>query len=749
MLHKPILIGLTILLSSLASYSQQYYPVTNLPVYDGSGCLENPWAGGLNNPQFSPIDLNQDSHMDLFVFDKTGDKVLTFINNGTPDIVDYSYAPTYEDWFPTDLTKWAMIRDYNCDGVPDIWSSVPQGIRVHEGTREVDGSLSFDTIGNFLTYTYPGGEVNILVTPVDFPAIDDIDGDGDLDILTFGIFGTTVEFYENLSMDSTGQCDVTYRLSETCWGKFIEGANDNQIFLGACKKGGLANHGEPGNARHAGSTLCTYDQEGDGDKEILIGDLVSNKINYLLNGGTKDNALMSSIDSLFPVYNTPINLPVFVTTFYMDVNNDGQGDIIASPNAETASQTIGNVFHYKDIDPTLNHNFALQTDSFLNDGMIEVGDHAYPVLFDYNGDGRKDLLVGNFKYFKENSGNLKSGLALYENTGTNFAPEYLLKTRNYMGLNSLNLNNLNATFGDLDGDSDLDMLLGEEDGFIHFMENTSSGGNAIFQLKTPNLYGIDVGQFSVPFLYDVNKDGDLDLIIGRKDGELSYYQNTGDPDSLFQESMANHNFGRAKVNRKGYVDGFSAPHILEDDTTGEMILFVGSEQGFIFRYMIDPDSLLSGSFDVIDTFINKNFGSKTNVFIADVNTDGAMEYMIGTERGGIHLYSETEWDTSFTCMPDTTVDTTGNTINIYDYDQVTFDLYPNPNNGSFNLKLASDLNLDEVQLDVYNKLGQSVYSEINVFSTVTLIDLKHLSSGMYIFAVRSGEKVAHKKFLIE
>ena len=41
--------------------------------------LKNPWAGGFNSVQFSEIDLNLDGIKDLFVFDRTGNRISTFI----------------------------------------------------------------------------------------------------------------------------------------------------------------------------------------------------------------------------------------------------------------------------------------------------------------------------------------------------------------------------------------------------------------------------------------------------------------------------------------------------------------------------------------------------------------------------------------------------------------------------------------------------------------------------------------------
>ena len=53
---------------------------------------------------------------DLFVFDRTGNKITTFLNNGD----SYSYAPEYDQLFPQSLSSWVLLRDYNNDNKKDI-----------------------------------------------------------------------------------------------------------------------------------------------------------------------------------------------------------------------------------------------------------------------------------------------------------------------------------------------------------------------------------------------------------------------------------------------------------------------------------------------------------------------------------------------------------------------------------------------------------------------------------------------------
>ena len=53
---------------------------TSIPV-NQNGPLDLAWAGGINFPVFSEIDLNNDNTADLFVFDRSNNRILTFINN--------------------------------------------------------------------------------------------------------------------------------------------------------------------------------------------------------------------------------------------------------------------------------------------------------------------------------------------------------------------------------------------------------------------------------------------------------------------------------------------------------------------------------------------------------------------------------------------------------------------------------------------------------------------------------------------
>src|ERR1035437_8514684 len=69
--------------------SQSFRRADTIHVYENGDTLKYPWVGGHNFVQVSEIDINQDGIKDLFVFDRTGNKITTYINKGIPNTVSY------------------------------------------------------------------------------------------------------------------------------------------------------------------------------------------------------------------------------------------------------------------------------------------------------------------------------------------------------------------------------------------------------------------------------------------------------------------------------------------------------------------------------------------------------------------------------------------------------------------------------------------------------------------------------------
>ena len=496
-------------------------------------------VGGLNTPQFSEVDLDNDGTMDLYMFDKTGEVHLTFINKGTNNQPDYEYAPRHQKYFP-ELTDWVLLRDFDNDGAVDIFAySFPGGIQVYKGGY-VNNHLSFEKINfnnehNIIYAEYPGSGVsNLYVTFVDYPAVDDIDGDGDLDILTFADGGGYVYLFNNESMEmGYGLDSLIFARADKCWGKFYESGFSEIIDLSPdpleCYDGFVGE--ESADRRHAGSTLLTFDIDNDGDKELVLGDLSFNNLNLLRNGGSNTDAWMIAQDTFFPKNTLAADIPIFPASFYLDVDNDGKKDILASPNSNQTGEDYNCVWFYKNVNSNETPVFQFLQKDFMVEHMIDMGTGAHPTFVDYNADGLLDLVVGNNSFFLP-FGDKAPRIYLFENIGTASIPEFDLVDDDY-----LNFSDYEGTsnfvpapaFGDMDNDGDLDVVIGERQGSMFYAENIAGPGATLeFGPLQAEWMDIDLGQYTVPQIIDLDRDGLPDLVLGERSGRLYYFHNEGD-----------------------------------------------------------------------------------------------------------------------------------------------------------------------------------------------------------------------------
>ncbi|MBK7959106.1 MAG: VCBS repeat-containing protein [Bacteroidetes bacterium] len=100
------------------------FRITQLPFMENGQQWEFPFMGGFNTVNFSQADFNNDLLLDIFVFDNSTNKGYVFINKGIANKASYIYAPEYTSIFPHELQRWAVLRDYNCDNIPDIFYSI-------------------------------------------------------------------------------------------------------------------------------------------------------------------------------------------------------------------------------------------------------------------------------------------------------------------------------------------------------------------------------------------------------------------------------------------------------------------------------------------------------------------------------------------------------------------------------------------------------------------------------------------------
>ncbi len=707
------------LLNCVAAHAQyHFYFNDNIPVLVNGDTLALPWAGGFNCPQFSSIDLNGDGIKDLFVFDRDANKVITFINQGTANKVSYRYAPEYQRKFPQDMQEWALLADYNCDGKADLYTYDIKygggGVSLFRNDYNSTDGLQFTLIKSTIHTLWDTLHPNLYVSPINLPTMVDMDGDGDIDILSFANLGNIIQLHQNMSMDYFGTCDsINFKTQLTCWGNCGTNGSLNCFQLGlSCR---LDPYDSTARMKHTGGCLLALELTGDNAKEMIVGDISSSTVDGLYNNGTNLAANIISQDCHYPQSDTPVYIHNFPACFYVDVNNDGIRDLICAPNSAGNSENTHGCWYYKNMANESIPDFKFQTTSFLQDQMIEVGQNSMPVFFDYDHDGLMDLIIGNYGYY-DTTGNYRSSLSLFKNIGTATHPAYNLITKDFANIESLVLNQgVYPTFGDIDGDGKPDMISSDTSGYLMFFKDTAATGFPVAYDAPVRLYqNIHVDQYATPQLIDVNRDGLLDLVIGNRGGKLSYYKNTGTATVPHFDSITA-NFGG--VNVRQYSTGYSQPFMF--DSAGSYKLMVGSERGRIYYYN-NIDGNLTGNFHLVDSIFNVNTmnefdGTRVTVFGADIDGDGKMDIITGNQLGGVNLYVTTDYLG------------THDRSNVQPYVSV----FPNPSANELSIKVIGN-NLTISSIQVMDILGQEVRKATNMATSSTMtLDSSHLTNGVY------------------
>lgn len=714
---RPLLF---LMLLPCSAFCQFAYEVSStIPVRNAPSVLSQPWAGGFNTVQVNKMDLNNDSIEDLVLFDRTANKVLTYLASAN----DFSYAPEYEHLFPADLNNFLLLRDYDGDSRPDIFTGHPFGIKVYKNTTATDQLLTwehyrFATPGggtsDVIITTGLFGKINIKLQADDLPSITDMDGDGDLDILCMDFSASgQVEYHKNISTNPSAPEYV--RLTEE-WGGLRECSCGVFAFNNAsCTPSGRTQHA-------GGKFLLALDVDANGAIDLLFSESGCDSLYLFSNEGTTENAVFSAT-TVFPSKGTSKGL--YPTAFYEDVDFDHTKDLLLSYGVFERTDEITDFSQslqfFKNNGTTEQPLFSSTSFSLMQSDMIDVGENAVPAFFDYDNDGDDDLFIGSFGE-RRSSGIFSGSIFLFENTGTISQPGFELVSEDYGNLSSLHLYNIKPQFSDIfsDGHPDLVFTATNQSGStaLYYIINTTDNG---LQLDlTLNPTNVTVLFHENIHLTEINNDGLLDLLIGRADGAVEFWKNTGTgrAPTWALENDSYLGLGASTLRQNPSV--FTAP--LDRNSEPDLVL---TDQNGLLKILADFKTQTDFSKAVenvvynpiSEQFENRNLGGRmwvSSYTFSSTNTS----LFIGNMMGGVQVLSAIQ-------------------------EKTLFEMYPNP------LTTAQSLTIETASagtLQLFSTTGQTL-QHYTISKGINKLSLPMLQAGVYLLRF-SGNGITMAKRLV-
>ena len=244
-----------------------------------------------------------------------------------------------------------------------------------------------------------------------------------------------------------------------------------------------------------------FDWNEDGKKDIITGS-DSGKVYVYLNKGTNQQP---EFDMANEIPNVKVEKDEKSAPYVVDWNDDGKNDILVG-------QGGGEVFIF--INRGTNKEPLFMEGVELNGGKLDAGSYSSPTMVDWNGDGKKDLIVGN-----------KNGKAfVFINIGENHVPVFSSDGEE----TSISVDGYATPFiVDWNNDGKFDVVSGSSDGKVYVFINEGDSKSPKFgkpqMLQANNKEVMLPGSTSVIAL-DWDDDGKTDLLVSNKEkGKVGIY----------------------------------------------------------------------------------------------------------------------------------------------------------------------------------------------------------------------------------
>ncbi|MCA9752562.1 MAG: VCBS repeat-containing protein, partial [Gemmatimonadetes bacterium] len=455
--------------------------VLDSPRTDGYFADENGLPIGFDTTAPDFVDLDGDGDPDLLMGVATG-AIILYRNVGAPTAPVFRYETnSYQDVLiifgacnpelaePTTLGDWWRSQgptprhgfmlfsffDVDDDSRPDLFVGDSNNSNVYYFTN-VGGSPdpNFQCVSEAFFPDSTGGQG--LFSRQLVSAFADLDGDGDADcVVGAGVEVTTPVTLWQFRNDGSPTIP-NYR--------FVTSRYLDEFDLG----------------RRTAPLLVDF--EGDGRLDLYVGIESEQHISQYGNIGTASDPQFALFDERW----RPMPLTSAITPESADLDSDGDLDLFVGVSS-------GAVRWFRNEGPPAAPAFVeVTTDSAFGEPSSKrirraTRQQATPRFLDEDSDGDLDLLVGRWQTGQDGN----ATILLFRNDGTPTVPDLVLASEDWRGLGPFG-RSVAPALGDLDGDSDLDLIVGLADGVVRGYRNVGTPAHA--QFVPDGAPALDVGR---------------------------------------------------------------------------------------------------------------------------------------------------------------------------------------------------------------------------------------------------------------
>lgn len=371
---------------------------------------------------------------------------------------------------------------------------------------------------------------------------------------------------------------------------------------------------------HGANTLAFADMDADGDQDLFWGDFFEPGLLFIRNLGSCSLPSLRGEPEPWPV-NNPVETSGYNAPAIVDYDLDGDLDVLFGVLGGAFNAIRTTAENLYYMENTAPNEFQQRTNRFVD--MIDTGAESIVKFADLDGDADQDMFVIN-KIQPETQRD--SQIFYFENIGSADAPSFREKAFS----NFEATYHQNPAFADLDADGDLDVLLGKWNRDVSFLRNTGTPTKPSFELVDDKYVSLTRGQNSSPALADMDADGDLDLFVGEASGTLNYYQNDGTP-TVPNFVLVSDNYDDIDVGRRSY------PSLVDVDHDGDIDLIVGSELDGA-RLFMNVGTSTAMMFEDAGAIEGIRFQTLVTPEFVDINNDGDLDLFAGGSSGGVQYF---------------------------------------------------------------------------------------------------------------